>query len=188
MALRVGRTSAASAAPSARALTAAPARAQAVVSSRGGPDSDEEEAEEEASAEAEAEADASSDSDAPRGKRSRAARSNVQAWGEAEDAQLAALLAAWQAKQAAGSQAPPPWAELATRLATRRTGKQCRDRYVNHLAPDISRAEWTDAEERLLCGAYTRLGAKWAALARELPGRTENAVRTPHATHVPAVR
>lgn len=174
--------------PSARALTAAPARAQAVVSSRGGPDSDEEEAEEEASAEAEAEADASSDSDAPRGKRSRAARSNVQAWGEAEDAQLAALLAAWQAKQAAGSQAPPPWAELATRLATRRTGKQCRDRYVNHLAPDISRAEWTDAEERLLCGAYTRLGAKWAALARELPGRTENAVRTPHATHVPAVR
>ena len=133
----------------------------------------------EASAEEEAEAEAGADSDSDAPRKRRAARSNVQAWGAAEDAALAALLAAWTAKQPASSTAPPPWADLATRLATRRSGKQCRDRYVNHLAPDIVRKDWTDAEERVLAAAYTRLGAKWAALARELPGRTENAVRGP---------
>ncbi len=97
-------------------------------------------------------------------------RGAVHIWRETEDATLAALVAAQTGP------GPPRWAEIASRMPGRR-GKQCRDRYVNHLAPNISRAEWSDAEERALAEGYLSLGSKWAALARLLPGRTENMVR-----------
>ena len=106
----------------------------------------------------------------------------MQPWCDEEDAQLAALVDA-QAAAAGGSLNAPRWAAIAKQLKGRR-GKQCRDRYVNHLAPNISRGEWTDAEERALAEGYLVLGTKWAALARRLPGRTENMVRArAHATH-----
>ena len=47
-----------------------------------------------------------------------------------------------------------------------RRGKQCRDRYVNHLRPDIKRSEWTEEEERTLATGWLRTGQKWYARAR----------------------
>jgi hypothetical protein len=104
----------------------------------------------------------------------------VQAWYAEEDAALSRLVDEQAAEQASGAAGPltaPRWAAIAACMPGRR-GKQCRDRYVNHLAPNISRGEWSDLEERSLAEGYLLLGTKWAALARMLPGRTENMVRS----------
>ncbi len=58
-----------------------------------------------------------------------------------------------------------------------RTGKQCRERYHNHLQPDIIKGDWTTAEDRLIVEMQEKMGNKWAEITKMLPGRTDNAVK-----------
>ena len=69
------------------------------------------------------------------------------------------------------------WSFIASKMNGRRNDKQCRGRWVNHLKPDIRRGEWTQAEDRILVEGHRMLGTRWAALAKLLPGRPENAIK-----------
>ncbi|KAI3806321.1 hypothetical protein L1987_22220 [Smallanthus sonchifolius] len=73
------------------------------------------------------------------------------------------------------------WAQIAEHMIAR-AGKQCRERWHNHLRPDIKfmyfqKDIWNEDEERMLVETHQKIGNKWAEIAKFIPGRTENAVK-----------
>ncbi|KDO22738.1 hypothetical protein SPRG_12165 [Saprolegnia parasitica CBS 223.65] len=68
------------------------------------------------------------------------------------------------------------WGQVATRIPGR-TSKQCRERWYNHLDPNIVRGEYTAEEDQIILEAQQRIGNRWSAIAAMLPGRTEDAVK-----------
>ena len=68
------------------------------------------------------------------------------------------------------------WSEIANQIPGR-IGKQCRERWFNHLDPSIKKSGWTSEEDKILLEHQSRLGNRWCEIAKSLPGRSENSVK-----------
>jgi hypothetical protein len=68
------------------------------------------------------------------------------------------------------------WCEIAKNIPGR-NGKQCRDRWMNHLSPEICKTLWSTEEEWRLFLYYQLFPSKWKKIAGCMTGRSENSVK-----------
>ncbi|KAL7467653.1 hypothetical protein ACHAXS_007896 [Conticribra weissflogii] len=68
------------------------------------------------------------------------------------------------------------WVDIAAHIDGR-TAKQCRERWMNQLRPDLKKGDWTDEEDQLIHSLQRKLGNKWSKIAEFLPQRTDNDIK-----------
>jgi hypothetical protein len=87
-------------------------------------------------------------------------------WLPEEDEKLVHLIA----------QGIPNWGQI-SKVMEGRSSKQCRERWINYLDPSLKHTPWTGEEDALLIQLQASWGNRWSLISREIPGRSENAVR-----------
>ncbi|KAK9291822.1 hypothetical protein L1049_019772 [Liquidambar formosana] len=76
------------------------------------------------------------------------------------------------------------WRSLPKLAGLLRCGKSCRLRWTNYLRPNIKRGPFTPEEESSIIQLHGMLGNKWAAIAAQIPGRTDNEIKNFWNTHL----
>ena len=123
-----------------------------------------------------------SPTDPPKKNGPRAASHKVK-WSQEEDQVLAQNIEQFGTSN---------WSLIAKALPGR-TGKQCRERWMNQLDPQLKRDNWTPQEDALLLMSQRRFGNQWSKIMQFLPRRSCNAVKnrfcwlTRNRTHPPRV-
>ncbi|KAL8531044.1 hypothetical protein ACS0TY_007889 [Phlomoides rotata] len=69
------------------------------------------------------------------------------------------------------------WNAVQKHTGLARCGKSCRLRWANHLRPDLKKGAFSTEEENRIIELHAKLGNKWARMAAELPGRTDNEIK-----------
>ncbi len=84
-------------------------------------------------------------------------------WSKEEDAMLLQLV-----KEIG----PGKWTQIAKKMPGR-LPKQCRQRYFNKVDPSLSNAAWSEEEDRRVIAAQSKLGNRFAEIAKFLEGRCD---------------
>jgi len=81
------------------------------------------------------------------------------------------LLLAWVNEHSATK-----WTEC-SKLIRGRCGKQCRERWVNILNPEVKKGNWSDHEQDVIFQNLSTYMTSWSSMSKIIPGRTENAIK-----------
>jgi hypothetical protein len=68
------------------------------------------------------------------------------------------------------------WAKVAEGVP-HRNGKQCRERYINHLCPTLKHEGWLPHEDALILQQHSLRGNNWTLISTFLPGRSPNQIK-----------
>ena len=68
------------------------------------------------------------------------------------------------------------WERVASALPGR-TARQCRDRWLNYLSPQVRHDPWTEEEDKLLLAKISEMGTHWTGIAKFFVGRTDNQLK-----------
>lgn len=66
------------------------------------------------------------------------------------------------------------WFDIASKMKTKRKGKECKKRWVSSLDPFLRKGKWTKSEDEALIKAFKKHGASWQKVASEINGRNED--------------
>lgn len=95
-------------------------------------------------------------------------KNGPKAWTKEEDSLLLSIVQSMRM--------PMKWSIVAQSLPDR-TGKQCRERYVNHLNPRLKITDWSPLEDATIFHLYNTIGSHWAKMSKMIPGRTDNGIK-----------
>lgn len=93
-------------------------------------------------------------------------------WTGAEDAQLLTVIKTL----GYDTMKDKDWNHICQYMRNR-NNKQCRERWLNHLNPELKKGEWTDEEDSVIESIQRIIGNHWAKIAKVVPGRTDNAIK-----------
>lgn len=93
--------------------------------------------------------------------------SKKNAWTPEEDAMLIRVIS---------EQGHGHWTKVADHLPGR-AGRQCRERWFNHLAPTVKKGDWSKEEDEMIVAAVREHGTKWSTIQKLLPGRSDNSIK-----------
>lgn len=88
-------------------------------------------------------------------------------WSQEEDELL---------EQAIGDKESISWEYVASKVKTH-TPKQCRERWLVKLNPEVRRSPFEQWEDEIILSERQRIGNHWSLIAQLLPGRTSCSVK-----------
>ncbi|OHT04720.1 hypothetical protein TRFO_06140 [Tritrichomonas foetus] len=68
------------------------------------------------------------------------------------------------------------WTVVAAALSCR-SGKQCRERWMNQLDPNLNKEDWKPVDDILLFTKHSCFGNSWVTIAKFFPGRSPNSIK-----------
>ncbi|CAH8357303.1 unnamed protein product [Eruca vesicaria subsp. sativa] len=89
-------------------------------------------------------------------------------WTEEEDRKLIAYIDVYGIGD---------WRFLPHKAGLQRCGKSCRLRWFNYLRPGVKKGKFTPQEEQTIISFHSTLGNRWATIAQQMPGRSDNDIK-----------
>ena len=71
---------------------------------------------------------------------------------------------------------PKNWRKIGKLMGVR-IGKQCRERWHNHLDPQVDKTPFSAIENKLILTLHNKYGNKWATIAKHFEGRRANFIK-----------